>query len=71
MLSGYRLFVTTYRFSLPGSRSEIKEELFPACENEILHCVVEINYKQEVLDSVCNSLTLDDENHRLCRKGGY
>jgi hypothetical protein len=40
LLSGYRLFVTTYRFYLPGSRSEIKEEFFPACENETLYCVV-------------------------------
>jgi len=33
--------------------------------------VVEFNYKQEVLDSACNSLTLDDETHRLCRKVSY
>jgi len=71
MLSGYRLFVTNYKFPLPGPRREIKEELFPVCENEMLQCVVEFDYKQEVLDFICNSLTLDDETHRLCPKVGY
>jgi hypothetical protein len=71
MLSVYRLFVTTYRFYLPGLRSEIKEEFFPVSENEILHCVVEFNYKQEVLDTLPNFLTLDDETHKLCRKVIY
>jgi hypothetical protein len=71
ILSGYRQLMTTYRCYLPGSRSENKEEFFPACENEILHCVVQFNYQQEVLYSVSKSLTLEHETHRLFRNVGY